>query len=67
MEGMPLKTIKCQIKSVAGSGYVYFTVVKDPFSTYMYGKTSSNSWTCQCIMPKFYLLSPVDHLSLFVR
>lgn len=43
MEGMPLKTIKCQIKSVAGSGYVYFTVVKDPFSTYMYGKTSSNS------------------------
>lgn len=37
MKGMPINTIKCKNKSVAGSGYVYFTVVKDPFSTY--GKT----------------------------
>lgn len=37
MKGMPINTIKCQKKSVAGSGYVYFTVVNDPFSTY--GKT----------------------------
>lgn len=38
MKGMPINTFnKVSKKSVAGSGYVYFTVVKDPFSTY--GKT----------------------------
>lgn len=33
MEGMP-NAIMCQLKSVAGSGYVHVHIVNGPFSTY---------------------------------